>query len=159
MSEVIRKNKHITLIYAVSDENGEVVERADTPIQYIHGSKEQVIQKIEEALEGQKEGDVIEVVLSPEDGFGAHYEELTFTDDLTNVPPEFHVIGAEVEFQNDQGESKNFRVTKIENGKITVDGNHPYAGKSITYNITIQSVRDATPYEMTKELENKPQLH
>jgi len=159
MSQAIRKNKHVTLIYAVSDENGGIVERIDTPIQYIHGSKDQVIQKIEAALEGQKEGDVIEVVLSPEDGFGTHHEELTFTDDMTNVPPEFHAIGAEVEFQNDQGETKIFRVTKIENGKITVDGNHPFAGKSITYNITIKGIRDATPDEMTNGLENKPQLH
>ena len=98
-------------------------------------------------------------MLAPEDGFGAHYEELTLTDDLSNVPPEFHVIGAEVEFQNDQGESKMFRVTKIENGRITVDGNHPYAGKNITYNITIKGIRDATPDEIENGLKNKPQLH
>jgi len=159
MNEAIRKNKHVTLIYVVNDENGEILERTDTPIQYIQGSKDPVIKKIETALEGKKEGDTVEVVLSPEDGFGAHHEELTFIDDMANVPAEFHAIGAEVEFQNDQGESKIFRITKIEDGKLTVDGNHPFAGKNITYNITIKGVRDATPDEMTNGLENKPQLH
>jgi len=85
-----------------------MVERIDLPIQYIHGRKSQVIEKIEIALEGHKEGDAVDIILSPEDGFGPHLPELTFTDNLENVPEEFQSIGAEVEFQNDQGESKIF---------------------------------------------------
>ncbi len=159
MSETISKNKHVTLTYAVSDEDGEVIERIDVPIQYIQGSQSQVIEKIEAALEGHKEGDIVEVILSPEEGFGAHQPELTFTDDLSNVPPEFQSIGAEVEFQNDHGETKVFRVTKIEDGKLTVDGNHPFAGKNITYTITVKGVRDATLDELANGVENMPQLH
>ena len=68
-------------------------------------------------------------------------------------------FGAEVEFQNDHGEVKVFRVTKIDNGKLTVDGNHPFAGKRITYNITVQTVRDATPDELSNGVQNTPVLH
>ena len=78
---------------------------------------------------------------------------------LKNVPEEFQRIGAEVQFQNDQGEVKEFRVVSIENGKLTVDGNHPLAGKAISYNITITEVRDATPDEITNGVENQPSLH
>lgn len=159
MSEIISKNKHVTLSYSVYDEGGEMVERIDLPIQYIHGRKSQVIEKIEIALEGHKEGDAVDIILSPEDGFGPHLSELTFTDNLENVPEEFQSIGAEVEFQNDQGESKIFRVTKIENGKLTVDGNHPFAGKNITYHITISGVRDATSEELANGIQNMPALH
>lgn len=159
MSEVIKKNKHVTLTYTVSDEDGEIIERIDIPIQYIQGKQSQVIEKIETTLEGHKEGDIVEVVLSPEEGFGPHLPELTFTDDIANVPQEFQSIGAEVEFQNDHGETKIFRVTKIENGKLTVDGNHPFAGKNITYTITVTGVRDATPDELANGVQNMPQLH
>lgn len=159
MSEIISKNKHVTLSYSVYDDSGEMVERIDLPIQYIHGKKSQVIEKIEITLEGHKEGDTVDVVLSPEDGFGPHLPELTFTDNLENVPEEFRSIGAEVEFQNDQGEGKIFRVTKIENGKLTVDGNHPFAGKNITYHITISGVRDATAEELANGVQNMPALH
>ncbi|MBA1329906.1 peptidylprolyl isomerase, partial [Candidatus Endoriftia persephone str. Guaymas] len=69
---------------------------------------------------------------------------LTFTDDLENVPPEFRKLGAEVQMQNSEGETKSFFVTKIEDGKLTVDGNHPLAGKRLLVKVKILEVRDAT---------------
>lgn len=159
MSDTIKKDKLVTLTYRVSDENGDIIERIDMPIQYVHGRQSELIEKIEQALEGHREGDEVSVTLSPEEGFGPHLPELTFTDDIENVPPQFHSIGAEVEFQNDRGESKIFRVSKIEDGKLTVDGNHPFAGKTVTYHIHITGVRDATPEEMANGAPSAPQLH
>lgn len=159
MSEKITQNKFVSLTYTITDENDNILERIDMPIQYIQGVNSQVIEKIEAALEGHEAGDMVHVSLSPEEGFGAHQPELAFTDDLENVPPQFHSIGAEVEFQNEQGESKIFRVTHIEDGKLTVDGNHPFAGKTITYNITVKEVRDASASEMANGVENMNALH
>lgn len=159
MSDKISNNKFVSLTYTITDENDNILERIDMPIQYIHGVKSQVIEKIEKALEGQQTGDLVHVSLSPEEGFGEHQPELTFSDDIDNVPPQFHSIGAEVEFQNDHGESKIFRVTKIEDGKLTVDGNHPFAGKTITYNVTVVDVRDATTDELKNGVENMNALH
>jgi FKBP-type peptidyl-prolyl cis-trans isomerase SlyD len=99
------------------------------------------------------------VTLNPEEGFGAHDNSLTFTDKLENVPAEFHNIGAEVEFKNDKGESKIFRVTEINNNELTVDGNHPLAGKTITYNVTVKEVRMATTDELTHGVNNMNALH
>ncbi len=159
MSDKITNNKFVSLTYTITDENNNILERIDMPVQYIQGVKSQVIEKIENALDGHKEGDLVQVTLSPEEGFGPHQPELTFSDDINNVPPQFHSIGAEVEFQNDQGESKIFRVTHIEDGKLTVDGNHPLAGKNITYNITVTKVRDATEDELKHGIENMNALH
>jgi FKBP-type peptidyl-prolyl cis-trans isomerase SlyD len=159
MSDKITKNKFVSLVYTITDEDDNILERIDMPIQYIQGSRSQIIEKIEIALEGHKVGDLVNVNLNPEEGFGAHDPELTFSDDINNVPPQFHSIGAEVEFKNDNGESKIFRVTRIEDGKLTVDGNHPFAGKSITYNITVREVRDATASELQNGVENMNALH
>jgi FKBP-type peptidyl-prolyl cis-trans isomerase SlyD len=159
MSDKITQNKFVSLVYTITDDDDNILERIDMPIQYIQGAKSQVIEKIEIALDGHKEGDLVHVTISPEEGFGPHQAELTFSDDINNVPPQFHSIGAEVEFQNDQGESKIFRVTNIEDGKLTVDGNHPFAGKSITYNITVKEVRNATADELKHGVENMNALH
>ena len=159
MSDIIAKNKFVSLTYTITDETDEIVERIDLPVPLILGHNSQLIEKIEQALIGKTTGDVISVQLTAEEGFGPHQPDLTFTDDLQNVPEEFQRIGAEVQFQNDQGEVKEFRVVSIENGKLTVDGNHPLAGKAITYNITITEVRDATPDEITNGVENQPSLH
>jgi len=159
MPDIIAKNKFVSLTYSITDETGEIIERIDLPVPLILGHNSQLIEKIEQALIGKTTGDQISVKLTAEEGFGPHQPELTFTDDLQNVPEEFQRIGAEVQFQNDQGEVKEFRVVSIENDKLTVDGNHPLAGKAITYNITITEVRDATPEEMINGVENKPSLH
>ena len=158
-SEKICKNKFVALTYTITDETDEVLERIDLPIQYIHGAKSQIIERIERALEGHQTGDLVHVLLTPEEGFGPHQPELTFTDDINNVPPQFHSIGAEVEFQNDHGEGKIFRVIKIENGQLTVDGNHPFAGKNVTYNLLVKEVRDATTDELINGVENINALH
>jgi len=159
MTNTIKRDKFVSLTYTITDENNEILERIDMPVNYVHGRESQVIEKIEQALEGCEQGDEISVELSPEEGFGEHQPELTFTDDIDNVPHEFRHIGAEVEFQNDKGESRMFRVSKIEDGKLTVDGNHPFAGKVITYNIKINTVRDATPDEIANGAAQMPSLH
>ena len=158
MTETITRDKLVSLTYTITDENDEILERIELPIHYVHGRESQVIDKIEQALEGCEQGDEISVQLNPEEGFGEHQPELTFTDDIENVPHEFRHIGAEVEFQNDKGESRMFRVSKIDNGKLTVDGNHPFAGKVITYNIKVTSVRDATSDEIVNGAQ-APSLH
>jgi FKBP-type peptidyl-prolyl cis-trans isomerase SlyD len=85
-----------------------------------------LLEKVERALEGHRSGDVVvEVTLNPDEGFGEYEEALTYTDDIGNVPPEFRHVGAEVEMENEHGESQIFRVSRIENGRLTVDGNHP----------------------------------
>ena len=159
MANNIKRDKFVSLTYTITDENNDVLERIDMPVNYIHGRDSQVIDKIETALEGCEQGDEISVKLNPEDGFGEHQAELTFTDDIDNVPPEFRRIGAEVEFQNDKGESRMFRVSRIEDGKLTVDGNHPFAGKVIFYNIKVNAVRDATPDEIANGATQMPSLH
>ncbi len=155
----IEKDKFVSLTYTITDASGEVLERIDLPIQYVHGRDRQVIKKIEDALLGKQKGDELSVPLSAEEGFGEYQEELTFTDDMDNVPAQFHQIGAEVEFQNDQGETKIFRVAKMENGKLTVDGNHPFAGKTVTYNIKVIEVRDATSDELANGVTSPTRLH
>ena len=159
MTDTIKRDKFVSLTYTITDEHNDILERIDMPVNYVHGRDSQVIEKVEKALEGCAQGDEISVELNPDEGFGEHQAELTFIDQIDNVPPEFRHIGAEVEFQNDKGESRMFRVSRIEDGKLTVDGNHPFAGKVITYNIKVTAVRDATPDEITNGAQQMPSLH
>ena len=59
------------------------------------------------------------------------------------------VFDAEVQMQNESGEAKTFYVTKIEDQKLTVDGNHPLAGKALKVQVKILEVRDATIEDCT----------
>lgn len=157
----IANNKAVFFTYTIKDEQGNLLEQSDMPIGYIHGAGSELLEKLEHALAGHGEGDVVEVPIAPREGFGEHDPSLTFTDDIGNVPPELRHIGAEAQMQNEQGEVKTFIVTKIENGKLTVDGNHPFAGKNVVYRVTVREVRDATPEEIARGYPegHAPSLH
>ncbi|MFA7238927.1 MAG: peptidylprolyl isomerase [Sulfuricellaceae bacterium] len=144
----ISKNKAVYITYSIVDEHGQVFEQMDMPVGYIHRANSGIFEKVENALEGLTIGDRVEVTLTPEEGFGPYQPELSFTDDIDNVPPEFRFVGAEVEFTNDREESMMFKVTRIANGKLTVDGNHPMAGQSVTFVVTVAAIRAAEAAEI-----------
>jgi FKBP-type peptidyl-prolyl cis-trans isomerase SlyD len=145
---VVTKNKVISLIYAVRNQKGELFEYRDLPVSYVHGSGVDLFPKIEQALEGRAIGDRVVVELSPTDAFGEHDPKLTFTDDIDNAPVELRHVGAEFEAQNAKGESIVLVVTRVEADKITVDANHPLAGQTITFEVTVRDIRDATAEEI-----------
>jgi FKBP-type peptidyl-prolyl cis-trans isomerase SlyD len=151
----------VSFTYSIQDESGEVVEQSDLPISYVHGGKHDLFEKIEQALDSCVVGDSIKVPLTPDEGFGSRDESLIYTDDIDNVPTEFCHVGAEVEMMNDAGEARKFTVTHISNGKLTVDGNHPLAGKVITFNIKVVEIRAASENEMANGVEPMamPVLH
>jgi FKBP-type peptidyl-prolyl cis-trans isomerase SlyD len=159
--QFVGSGKVVSFTYTIVDEAGDVIEQSELPISYVHGGKHDLFEKVEDQLEGSVVGDTVEVSLTPEEGFGPHDPNLTYTDKLDNVPPEFHRVGAEVEMVNDAGDAKTFVVTHIEDGKLTVDGNHPMAGKVITFNISVTAIRDATDEEMANGVEPvaMPVLH
>jgi FKBP-type peptidyl-prolyl cis-trans isomerase SlyD len=149
MTAVVTKNKVVSLIYVVRNEKGEIFEYRDLPVSYVHGSGADLFPKIEQALEGRAVGDRVAVQLTPADAFGDRDPKLTFTDDIENAPPELRRVGAEFEAQNAKGESIMLTVTRIEGDKITVDANHPLAGQTISFEVTVQDIRDATPEEIS----------
>lgn len=159
MSEpVVSMHKVVAITYTIVEDSGIILEQSDIPVYYVHGGPNDMFPDIEAALDGCTLGDSVEVVLPPEKAFGYHDPAMTFTDDIDNVPPEFRRVGAEVEMQNDRGETRSFFVSKIEADKLTVDGNHPYAGKILTYAVTVADIRDATEEEKKKGI-SKPVMH
>ena len=159
--QFVEQHKVVSFVYTIVDEAGELLEQSDLPISYVHGGKHDLFEKVEQGLDGAVVNDTVEVSLTPEEGFGAHDPDLTYTDAIENVPSEFRSVGAEVEMMNDQGDSRKFTVTRIDDGKLTVDGNHPMAGKAITFRIKVIGIRDATPEEIANGVEamEMPVLH
>lgn len=146
--QIITKGKVVSITYRIFNEQGDVVEQSDIPLDYVHGTDNDMFAKVESALEGKTVGDSVEVVLPPEEGFGYPDPSLTFTDDLENVPPEYRHVGARPMFQNEQGDVTEFIVSNIENGKLTVDGNHAFAGKTMTFKVDVMAIRDASAEEL-----------
>jgi FKBP-type peptidyl-prolyl cis-trans isomerase SlyD len=150
-SQSVRNGKLVSLVYRICDDSGRVLEQSDLPVSYIHGGHNELIGGMDRAVAGRRAGDTVELRLDPNQGFGCHDPALTFTDALDNVPPQFRHIGAEVQMQNEAGDVKTFYVTRIEDGRLTVDGNHPFAGKELRVTVEIKDVRDPTEQELEQD--------
>lgn len=143
----VSKGKAVSLTYTIHEIGGGLLEQVDTPVTYLHGSG-RLLPKLEESLTGRAAGDNVVVELSSDEAFGPYHDELTYVEDLDNVPEQFRVPGAEVEMMSDKGQRRTFVVTLIENGKLTLDGNHPFAGKALRFSVGILEVRDPTEQEL-----------
>jgi FKBP-type peptidyl-prolyl cis-trans isomerase SlyD len=152
----VAPGKFVAVTYSMRDLDGNLLEQSELPVSYIQGGSTELIGGMDKALTGKRVGDEVEMTVPADAGFGAHDPALTFTDDLANVPPEFRRVGAEVQMQNDTGDVKTFYVTSIENGQLTVDGNHPLAGKPLQVRMTIQEVRDPTAEELVQDRAGPP---
>ena len=147
--QIVSKYKVVTFTYVIQDEQDEqILEQSDVPMSYIHGVDGKMYPSAERSMEGAKIGDTIAVSLPPEEGFGYPDPDLMHVAKVETVPDEFCRIGAEAMFQNEQGDQITMKVTKIANGEVTLDGNHPFAGKTVVFKMTVIGIRDATEMEI-----------
>lgn len=149
MAQIVEKNTVVSISYSILNSAGEVMEQSDLPVDYLHGVDGRLFPKVEQALDGKAIGESVDVTLTADEGFGQPDPSLIFVDEIDNAPPEFRMVGAKPSFENAQGELVEMTVTKIENGKITIDGNHPFAGKEITFHVTVMGIRPALPDELS----------
>lgn len=144
----ISKDTAVTLRYRISDPaTGQLVEDGKEPMAYLHGGYGNTLEKIEAALEGKQAGDSVTLTLAPEDAFGVRDEALLRTIPKSEFPPGVKV-GGQLEGQLADGSSRAFTVVKIKGPVVHLDGNHPWAGRTLRFAITVADVRAASTEEI-----------
>jgi FKBP-type peptidyl-prolyl cis-trans isomerase SlyD len=155
----VTKNTVVSLNYELSDTDGKLIEKTDSPIEYLHGGYEGIFPLVEKALAGKSVGESCRVRLEPDDAFGdydaglVHLESRDKFPDNIKVGMQFEGRGAE------SGTMMIYTVTDIADDKVVVDGNHPLAGKALDFNCTVAGVRPATKEEMTHGHVHGPHGH
>ena len=137
----ISDNKLVSMTYSIY-EGEDLLENVDTPVSFIYGKETNLLPIVEKALQGKEKNSEVSIEVSSELGFGKIDEGLIFQDSLENVPEEYRKIGMQIDFANDKGVKRKFRVTKMDDKNITFDGNHLFAGKELLYRIKIIDVAD-----------------
>jgi len=145
----VKMNTVVTISYELKDVNGNVSEKSKEPIAYLHGGHDNIFPKVEEAMHGKKEGDKIEVGLEPADAFGEYDEQLVQIEPITAFPEPNVKEGMQFEGENETGDIVIYTVTNVADGKVVVDGNHPWAGQRVLFSATINKVRDANAEEIS----------
>ena len=144
-------NTVVTLTFQLYDGDGTLLESTEEPIAYLHGGHSGMLPKLEEALATKKAGDSVSVTVEPEDAFGEYDPELVKIEPADRLPPEVEVgmqFEAYANPDDKEGEGVVFTVTDIADGKVVLDGNHAWAGKSLRFDCNIIDVRPATEEEV-----------
>ncbi len=149
MEDPVGDGKLVELTYKVIDaKTGSVLTEVEYPIGYVHGVNEVLAPPVMTELEGKLPGDVIEVPIDCNQLFGPRNESLVVTDLIENVPQEYREVGTSILMENDQGKTKTFIVTRVDEKTVTIDGNNPLCGREVIFKLSILSVRDATDEEI-----------
>jgi len=147
----ILANTVVTLTFELFDADGVLLEATDKPITYLHGGHSGMLPKLEDALNMKKAGDAVSVDVEPADAFGDYDPELVKLEPVDRLPPEVEV-GMQFEAHTNPGDEQGsgivFTVTDIAEGKVVLDGNHPWAGKRLRFDCQILDVRAATAEEV-----------
>lgn len=136
--------KTVVFHYQLFNEEGELIDSSSEghPFSFVFGEGS-IIPGLEREMEGMEPGENKEIIVRPEDGYGLHNPNL-----VQQVPREMFSGGAELEVgmsytgRTEAGNVVNFTVTGMDEESVEIDLNHPLAGKTLRFNVTIEDVLD-----------------
>jgi len=147
----LQEKKVVTFNYTLKDENGEVLDSTEKggPFSFVTGNK-QVLPRLEDALSSMIIGSKKNIKLAATDAYGEYDEGAVQKVKRNLFPEEAELeIGSSYFAHSPEGQHLQFIVTEIENDDITVNFNHPLAGKNLEFDVELMDVRDATPEEIS----------
>lgn len=145
----IEQNVVVSLAYQLKLDDGVVLDQstAEAPLDYLHGFNN-LIPGLEKELLGKEIGDKFTAVIGPDQAYGEHNEAL-----VQRVPANvFHgvdtiEVGMRFLADTDQGQIP-VEITEVDGDEVVVDGNHMLAGQTLTFDVEVVAMREATEEEI-----------
>lgn len=146
----IQENCVVSIHYTLTDDQGSVIDSSANgePLNFLAGAGN-IIPGLERELEGCVVGDKKQVVVQPADGYGGYTQELVQTlpheafSGIDKIEP-----GMEFQAQTPSGQVQYVVVKEVAEDGVTIDGNHALAGKVLSFDISVEAVREATAEEI-----------
>lgn len=144
----VEARKVITIDYTLTDTDGEVLDSSedDGPLAYLHGFGN-IVPGLEAALEGKAPGDKLVVTVPPDKGYGERDPGLVQKMPRAKFPKGDIDVGMRFSAETDDG-VRVLTVVAVSAKDVTVDGNHPLAGQTLSFDVTVREIRDATEEEI-----------
>jgi peptidylprolyl isomerase len=110
------------------------------PLEFTIG-REQIIPGFEDAVVGMKPGESKVAKVKSKDAYGPHRNEMVMAMELSKLPDDLDVHpGQQLQLNQHDGDSIPVRVIEVTNTKVTLDANHPLAGKDLTFDIMLEAI-------------------
>ncbi|MFT3720230.1 FKBP-type peptidyl-prolyl cis-trans isomerase [Pseudorhodoferax sp.] len=143
----------VALTWTLKDTLGEDLDVLSDPVEFLVGGND-LLARIEEALQGHVAGDTLHLHLEPEDAFGDFDEELIFLEPRARFPDaleegmSFEGTALPEGLSAGMPRDRLYTVTEIYPEHVVLDGNHPLAGIALRLALTVNAVREATEEEV-----------
>lgn len=142
----------VALTWTLKDTLGEELDVLDEPVEFLVGGDD-LLKRIEEALQGHGQGKVLDLHLEPEEAFGDYNESLIFLEPRALFPAELEEGMSFEASALPKGCSAVppdllYTVTEIYPEHVVLDGNHPLAGIALRLHLKVEGVREATEEEI-----------
>ena len=145
----IAKDSVVSIHYTLKDDSGEVIDSSagSDPLTYLHGHGN-IVSGLENALEGKETGHKLAVTVPPGEGYGEYDPQLVQRVPRRALKGIGDVrVGMHLQAQTAHG-PRPVTVTQLTGDMVTLDGNHPLAGKNLHFEIEVATVRAATEEEL-----------
>ena len=148
----VEKDKVVIITYSLSTINNQILEvrTSDNPVEFIVGHG-QILPSLEKLLIGEVEGFTGQFILAPSEAHGEYDKSLVLEMTLDEFPQNIELKkGMKFESRDKKGQSLALHIVDIDNEKekILVDGNHPLAGQTLSFDVKILEVRNAAKEEI-----------
>ena len=146
----VAKDTVVSLRYELTDVDGGLLEKVEEPVSYLHGGYDGIFPVVEEALHDKDVGAQCDVTMQPDDAFGEYEHELVRVEPRSLFPQEV-AVGMQFEGGAEGSGDEDYMlytVVEVTDSEVTVDGNHPLAGKVLNFSCTVTDVRPATEDEL-----------
>ncbi len=110
------------------------------PLEFTLGES-QVIPGFERAILGMQTGESKTVQIASDQGYGSHQAHLVFEVGREKLPKELEPeVGQHLELQQPDGSTVMLTITEVSVSSVTLDANHPLAGKDLTFNLELVEI-------------------
>ncbi len=136
--------------YTLTDKSGQTLDSSigDEPLYFLEGAQ-QIIPGLEKVIALMNVGDKRKIEVKAADAYGDINPDLVVKVKKTQFPPDADLqVGDQFQVNNDH-HSPVFTIMSVDTDEVTVDGNHPMAGKDLFFDVEIVGVREATQEEVT----------
>lgn len=157
----IGANKVVTMNFTLTDDDGNVLDTTDQggPFSYLSGNNN-ILPKLEEAIDSMIIGAKKQIRLEAADAYGNYNEQIVQVVGKENFPEDFELeVGLSYVASNPDGVQMPFVITEVRDEDVTIDFNHPLAGKNLNFDVELLDVRDATAEELSHGHVHGPDGH
>jgi FKBP-type peptidyl-prolyl cis-trans isomerase SlyD len=146
MKAIVKKNMVVSMEYELCNEEGTALEsnKGFAPLEFVQGSGT-ILAELEQALEGSEINERRKITISPPLGFGWYDRKLVYQLPIeAYLDSGFVNVGDTIQLPD----GRHAIIIGRDENKLTADANHPFAGQTLHYTVTVKNLREATAEEI-----------